>query len=67
MLTFGVNNMKFLLIIALFGLAFAAKTRYDGYKVYLVIPSTEEHVKILMELEKSNLGVGHDSIRITIS
>jgi len=33
------------------------KTRYDGYKVFRVLPSTTDHVKILKELEESNLGV----------
>jgi hypothetical protein len=57
--------MKFLLCLALFGLVVSAlggKTRYDGYKVYRVTPQTEEHVSILAELEKSNLGVREGSM-----
>jgi murein tripeptide amidase MpaA len=38
-------------------LAGKSKTRYDGYKVYHVLPKTDQHVKILEELEQSKMGV----------
>lgn len=49
--------MKYFLLFAIFAAVSAGKTRYDGYKVFRATPSTIEQVKLLKELEQSNLGV----------
>lgn len=56
----GVENMKVLLSIVLFGLvalALAEKVKYNNYKVFRFIPRNEEERKALLDLEENNPGV----------
>lgn len=49
--------MKFLLIVLVIAVAFAASesvTRYDGFKVYRLTPETEQQVQLLTLLQNSN-------------
>lgn len=41
-----------LIFVALVALATAEKVRYDNYKVFRVVPQTEEQVEVIRNLEE---------------
>lgn len=49
----------FIFILGVAAVAFSAKVRYDNYKVYRFTPTTEDHVKVLLELENQGVSFWH--------
>lgn len=56
--------LRTIIFIAFVALASSEKTSFENYKVFRIVPSTQEQLNVLKQLESSILGV---SITIILS